>query len=291
MTTRGTTRRDLHASPTTADLHCPDCGQLPEVSRTRLTVANVLTILPIELVVHALVVGTHMPFLAKVLTLAGTATVMVIWVGEPSARRVLSRWLHAPTLRRRRSIQSSAALWRVRTVLPDGTGALERITHGFRRLDANILSIHVHPVRGGVMDEFILSTPGDLADDDLLAAVDASGGRNTQVWPTTPVALTDGQTRALSLATRIAHDPGQLAAAVADLLAAELMPPGTARSADAAVDDGTVLKIPTTWHGPLLFTRPGERFTPAEIGRAHRLAELAEVIELSQPARGRTNPA
>lgn len=109
--------------------------------------ANVLTILPIELRVHALVVGAHVPFLAKVLTLAGTATVMVIRVREPSARRVLRRWLHAPALRRRRNLQASAALWRVRTVLPDGPGALD--------------------------------------DDDLLATVDASPCRPapSPAWP------------------------------------------------------------------------------------------------------------
>jgi hypothetical protein len=45
---------------------------------------------------------------------------------------------------------------------------------------------------------------------------------------------------------------------------------------------GTVLKIPTAWHGPIAFHRPGEPFTPAESARAHRLAELAEILAHSE---------
>ncbi len=41
-------------------------------------------------------VGTHLPYVAKVLVLTLTATVLVIWVAEPSAARMLRRWLHAP---------------------------------------------------------------------------------------------------------------------------------------------------------------------------------------------------
>ena len=272
--------------PTTAALTCHECGQLPEVSKTRLTVANVLTILPIELLVHALVVDTELPYLAKVLALTVTATAVVIWVAEPSARMILRRWLHAPALRRRRRFEASPALWRVRTVLPDGTGALERVTRGFTRLDANILNVHVHRVTGGVLDEFVLSASGDLTDEDLLATVAQSGGRDTRVWPTTPVALTDGQTRALSLAARVANNPGELAQAVAELVSAEIITAGGETLIPLASRlDGTLLKIPTTWHEPLLFHRPGEPFTPAEAGRAHRLAELAEVIELTELAR------
>lgn len=279
-------KRGNSRKPTTAELSCHECGQLPEVSKTRLTVANVLTILPIEILVHAVVVGTDLSYLAKVVTLAVTATAVVIWVAEPSARMILRRWLHAPALRRRRRFDASPALWRVRTILPDGAGSLERVTHGFKRLDANILGIHVHRVTGGVLDEFVLSTPGDLTEDDLLATVENSGGRDSRAWPTTPVALTDGQSRALSLAARVAHDPGELATAVAELLSAEIVGAGAENLVPPSDRmDGTLLKIPTTWHGPLLFLRAGEPFTPAEAGRAHRLAELAEVVELTELSR------
>ncbi len=207
---------------------------MPEPTKTRLTVANVAVMLPIELLVHALVVETHLPYLAKVLVLTLTATVLVIWVAEPSAARMLRGWLHAPALRHHRKLGSAPALWRARTVLQDHPGSLQKITRNLARLDTNILSIHVHPVAGGVLDEFVLSAPGNLSERHLLEALHDGGGSRSRVWPTTALAMAD--------------------------------------------DAGTRLKIPTAWHGPLTFARPGEPFTPAESARAHRLAELAEIL-------------
>jgi hypothetical protein len=236
--------------------------------------------LPIELLVHALVVQTHLPYVAKVLVLTLTATVLVIWVAEPSAARILRRWLHAPALRHRRRLGSAPALWRARTILRDQPGSLKKITRSLELLDTNILSIHVHPVRGGVMDEFVLSAPGELSERQLLDALADGGGRQSQVWPTTALAMADGQTKALSLAARIAATPDELPLAVAELLSARILDPGseTAQIPGETNDAGTLLKIPTAWHGPITFYRPGEPFTPAESARAHRLAELAEIL-------------
>ncbi len=249
---------------------------MPEPTKTRLTVANVAVMLPIELLVHALVVGTHLPYLAKVLVLTLTATVLVIWVAEPSAARMLRGWLHAPALRHHRKLGSAPALWRARTVLQDHPGSLQKITRALARLDTNILSIHVHPVAGGVLDEFVLSAPGNLSERHLLEALHDAGGSSSRVWPTTALAMADGQTKALSLAARIADAPDELPLAVAELLRARILTP--AEAILEADDAGTRLKIPTAWHGPITFARPGEPFTPAESARAHRLAELAEIL-------------
>ncbi|MBB6405543.1 ACT domain-containing protein [Arthrobacter sp. AZCC_0090] len=274
-------------TPATAELSCEVCGQMPEAPKARVTVAQIAVMLPIELLVHAIVVETHLPYLAKVLLLTVTATVLVIWVAEPSAAKVLRRWIHAPALRHRRNLNSAPALWRARTVLRDQPGSLQRITQSLARAGINILSIHVHPVDGAVMDEFVLSAPGDLAEQDLLTALDDGGGRDSHVWPTTALAMADGQTKALSLAARIADNPNELSLAVAELLSAKIVTPnlessepeGPAAEAGSAVGPSTTfLKIPTAWHGPLLFSRPGEPFTPAESARAHRLAELAEIL-------------
>ena len=273
-------------NPATADLSCEVCGQMPEPTKTRLTVANVAVMLPIELLVHALVVQTHLPYLAKVLVLTLTATVLVIWVAEPSAARILRRWLHAPALRHRRRLGTAAALWRARTVLRDEPGSLKRITRSLALLDTNILGIHVHPVRGGVMDEFVLSAPGEVSERQLLEALADGGGRSTQVWPTTALAMADGQTKALSLAARIAATPGELPLAVAELLSARVLDP----AGESENDAGTLLRIPTAWHGPITFFRPGEPFTPAESARAHRLAELAEILAHREPLRAGQNP-
>lgn len=250
---------------------------MPEPTKTRLTVANVAVMLPIELLVHALVVETQLPYLAKVLVLTLTATVLVIWVAEPSAARMLRGWLHGPALRHRRRLGSAPALWRARTVLQDHPGSLQKITRALARLDTNILSIHVHPVADGVLDEFVLSAPGNLSERHLLEALHDGGGTRSRVWPTTALAMADGQTKALSLAARIADAPDELPLAVAELLRAHIVPTGGAASLETD-DAGTRLKIPTAWHGPLVFARPGEPFTPAESARAHRLAELAEIL-------------
>jgi hypothetical protein len=264
------------------ELSCEVCGQMPEAPKARVTVAQIAVMLPIELLVHAAVVETQLPYLAKVLLLTVTATVLVIWVAEPSAARILRRWIHAPALRHRRKLQTAPALWRARAVLRDQPGSLQRITQSLARTDINILGIHVHPVDGAVMDEFVLSAPGHLGEQELLTALDDGGGRDSHVWPTTALAMADGQTKALSLAARIAANPDELPLAVAELLSAKIVNPEHGVSpveAGAAVGPfTTLLKIPTAWHGPLLFTRPGEPFTPAESARAHRLAELAEIL-------------
>lgn len=259
-----------------AELSCEVCGLMPEPPKTRLTLANVAVMLPIELLVHALVVDTQLPYVAKVLVLAVTATVLVIWVAEPSAARILRGWLHAPALRHRRKLGTAPALWRARTVLRDEPGSLQKVTKALARLDTNILSIHVHPVPGGVLDEFVLAAPGSVSERELMEALHESGGTRAHVWPTTALAMADGQTRALSLAARIADAPEELPLAVAELLRARILSP--AEAVLEKHDAGTRLKIPTAWHGPIIFVRPGEPFTPAESARAHRLAELAEIL-------------
>ncbi|MGO4589450.1 amino acid-binding protein [Paenarthrobacter sp. 2TAF44] len=283
------------SSPVTADLRCDVCGQLPEPPKARLTLANIAVMLPIELLVHAAVVETHLPYVAKVLLLTVTATVLVIWVAEPSAAKVLRRWLHAPALRQRHKLHAAPSLWRARVTLRDQPGSLQKITQSLAKLETNILSIHVHPMDGPardgsevsqiVMDEFVLSAPGEVTEHELLKALDDGGGRESHVWPTTALAMADGQTKALSLATRIAGNPNELPHAVAELLSAKVVPndpENPAPEASAGVGRSTdILKIPTAWHGPLVFSRPGEPFTPAESARAHRLGELAEILAYS----------
>jgi hypothetical protein len=259
-----------------AELSCEVCGLMPEPPKTRLTVANVAVMLPIELLVHALVVDTQLPYLAKVLVLTLTATVLVIWVAEPSAARILRGWLHAPALRHRRRLAAAPALWRARTILRDEPGSLQKVTTALARLDTNILSIHVHPVAGGVLDEFVLAAPANVGERELLEALHAAGGSRAHAWPTTALAMADGQTKALSLAARIAAAPDELPLAVAELLRARVLTP--AEDILEKHGAGTRLKIPTAWHGPITFVRPGEPFTPAESARAHRLAELAEIL-------------
>jgi hypothetical protein len=279
----------------TADaLACDSCGQLPHPAKTRLTLANVAAMLPIELLVHAAVVNAALPYVVKVLVLALSATILVIWVAEPSVRRALRGWLHAPALRHRRRLHDSAALWRVRTLIDAGGAGQEKLAEGVSRVQANILVCRSHRVTGGVLDELVVAAPDHVTQAELLAAAGAGGGRNVQVWRATALAVADGQTKALALALRVAEDPGELQLAVAELLDAEpvVNPTGdcTGSSGAAPACDGTLLKIPSPWHGPLGFSRPRAPFTPAESARAHRLAELAELTELAGSRAVRPRP-
>ena len=271
-------RRDRGTSASV--LACEVCGQLPHPQKVRLTLANVAVMLPIELLVHAAVVHTEMPYFQKVLVLTLTATVLVIWVAEPSVRRALRDWLHAPALSHRRRLHSTAALWRIRAVIDDGPGAQGKLARGAAGVKVDILGLQRHPAKGGVLTELIVAAPEYTTQTELLAAVGASGGREVSAWPTTALALADGQTKALSLAVRVAGNPEELQLAVAEMLGAELVPDHSGES--PAAGSATLLKIPSPRLGPLVFSRPQAPFTQAESARAHRLAELAEWAEFSR---------
>jgi hypothetical protein len=254
---------------------CDVCGRLPHPRRLRLTLAKLVAIAPVELALHAVVLAAHPPYLVAVAVLATVTTALVIWVVEPSTMRLLRSWLHAPKARPRNGI---GTLWRIRVTLDDRAGTLESVTRQLSDLDANILGLHVHPIDDGVRDELVVSTPDDITAADLEVAIEAAGGRETHVWPTTTLALVDGQTKALSLSARVVADPAELPHAVAELLGAQLVT-NRATLAGQLPDDGTVLKVPSPWTGLFAFSRPGEPFTPAESARAHRLAELAEAAQ------------
>lgn len=258
---------------------CEVCGRPPHPRRLRLALAKLAAVFPVELLLHALVVSLHLGYALTVTILSVSTTVLVIWVVEPSAMRMLGRWLHAPARQARRQVETAPALWRIRTTLDDEPGALERLTHELAVLDANILGLHVHPLEGGAMDEIVVSTPDTVTGAEVHRAVAAAGGRDVHVWPTSALALVDGQTKALALAARVASDPAELPLAVAELLGARVVTerlatidPGRAQTWPAS----TRLRIPSPWSGLFLFDRPDEPFTPAESARAHRLAEVAE---------------
>ena len=81
----------------------------------------------------------------------------------------------------------------------------------------------------------MLSAPGGLGEAELLRALRDGGGTDPHVWPTTALAMADGQTGALSLAARIAANPAELPLAVAELLRARIeIRPDTGTAAAAA---------------------------------------------------------
>ncbi|MEV6214035.1 amino acid-binding protein [Nocardia sp. NPDC051833] len=258
--------------PRVTALACEVCGRLPHPRRTRLALAKLAAVFPVELALHALVIHLHPPYLLTVALLTITTTILVIWVVEPGAMRMLGGWLHGPELRHRDRIDEAQALWRIRVRLADRPGALETLAKHLAHREANILTVHVHQLEDAVLDELVVAAPEGVTVHSLTAAVVQAGGSGVRVWPATVLSLIDGQTKALAIAARIVGDPDELPLAVAELLGARYLAPGTPDAGD--VGEGTVLELERDddrWG----FVRPDEPFTPAEIARAHRLADLA----------------
>src|SRR5664280_737922 len=249
-----------HTTPNagTSGLACEVCGRLPHPRKLRLTLAKLTAVFPFELLLHALVIYFHTSYALTVTILAITTTVLVIWVVEPSAMRLLTRWLHAPAVHARERLHEADSLWRIRVTLDDEPGS---------------------------RDEIVVGAAEHLREEDLLRAIQRGGGLDVHVWQTTVLALVDGQTKALTLAARVAVNPQELPLAVAEMLNARVVTDHlrlTHRRSDREVDDGTTLRIPSPWTGLFVFSRTNEPFTPAESARANRLAQIAEAALITQ---------
>lgn len=255
-------------------LACEVCGRLPHPRRTRLALAKLAAVFPVELALHALVIHYELPYLATVLLLTLTTTILVIWVVEPGAMRMFGAWLHGPELRHRHHVHSADQLWRIRVRIDDRPGRLEMLARALAERRANILTVHVHHLENGVLDELVVATPADVTTRTLKSAVARAGGAVIGIWPAAALTLVDGQTRALTLAGRLAADPGELPLVIAELLGAQYVP----SSGRPDSETGGVLEIDIYPDLPMTFVRAGEPFTPAEIARAHRLTDLALLV-------------
>lgn len=249
---------------------------------------KLIAALPLELALNAFTLYWSPPYLVSAAILAISSTILAIWVVEPAAMRALRSWLHAPGHAATRRLQEAEALWRVRATIADRPGSLERLTHGFARHNLNVLAVHVHTLGDQALDEFILATPHDMLAGDIRRTATAAGGADVQVWPTTALALADGQTRALALATRVTADPDELSMALAELLGAHALPaddpaaPGRLASGEK---DGSALQVFLPGGGAVVLDRPGEPITPAEAARAQRLADVARASHVAAQGR------
>jgi hypothetical protein len=273
------------AGDLTSGLACEVCGRLPHPHKLRLALAKLAAVFPVELLLHALVIYYHLSFVLTVTLLAVSTTVLVIWVVEPSAMHLLARWLHAPALHARKRLHGAESLWRVRVTRDDQPGSLG-ITPELAAVQAIILDRQVHPVAEGAPDEIVVGAAEHVREEDLLCAIERGGGVDVDLWQTTALALVDGQTKALTLAARVALAPEELPQAVAEMLDAQVVtdPRLIQGGSEPGADDGTTLQVPSAWSGLFVFSRPDEPFTPAESCRANRLAQIAEVALITQAA-------
>jgi hypothetical protein len=190
------------------------------------------------------------------------------------------------------------SLWRVRAKLDDQPGSLAAITPELAAVQAVIVDGQVHPVAEGAPDEIVVGAAEHVREEDLLGAIERGGGVDVHLWETTALALVDGQTKALTLAARVALTPEELPLAVAEMLDAQVVTDLQLiqGGSEPGADDGTTLQVPSPWSGLFVFSRPDEPFTPAESCRANRLAQIAEVTLITQaaaapPPKGRTRRA
>ena len=164
-----------------------------------------------------------------------------------------------------------AATWRVRATVRDTPGSLARLTASLANGNVNILSVQVHPVPDGVVDEFLVEAR--LPAEDVAAAVAAGGGRDVTVSAADTHDLVDVPTRILSMVTRDITDGVDLAWSTRMLLGdCDLRWDATGTPTDGP--DGTTMRLRDPEGGVLTVTRRGSAFTPGEYARLHALLDL-----------------
>jgi hypothetical protein len=195
--------------------------------------------------------------------------------GESHGRR----WLRHALLRlpRRHGPAGGDTLWRIRTTVDDAPGSLARLSESLSHLGVNILAVELHPLGRTVADEFIVQAPPRVGAAELMAAVRTGHGADTWVNRANAHDLADLPARIVGLAARLVADPDELPMVLHDLYSGCLLSwtptPGTPADGHGAL--ATTMRLPDPHGGWLILTRPALPFSPAEIARAHALADLA----------------
>ena len=168
--------------------------------------------------------------------------------------------------------------WRLRVQLTDSPGVLARLTVRLADQDCNVLALTVLPVPDGVVDELVVAAPNRLRPADLVALLEAAGGRQVSITAATMHDLVDERAAALRAAGRALAEPAELAASLRSVLGADSVTPVTPGSemtgwGVSAVDSNQfVVNLPSG--GALLVRRAWTPFTDSELARAFALLEL-----------------
>lgn len=174
------------------------------------------------------------------------------------------------------------SLWRVRARVAERPGRLAALAGAFAGLRCNILALQIAPAGsaamtpgdGDALDEFIVEAPASLTPLDLWRAVDRAGGADTIIVPAQVRDLIDPGIQALLLGRRVRDDPGELIAAMTELLrTADIRRHGPGEPVPEA--GPTVMTVPVYDGGVLVARRPDLPFTPTETARAAALAAAA----------------
>jgi hypothetical protein len=169
-------------------------------------------------------------------------------------------------------------LWRVRTAVRDNPGSLAALAASLAGHGLNILSVQVHAVVDGAVDEFLVEAPSSTAYTDVVAATETGGGRDVHAVRADMHDLVDIPTRVLTLAAQVTGTGVQLAAALRALLGASTVCRKDRIGDDQGEPDemdGTTIRLGDPAGGVLTFERATLAFTPAEFARARALRDLA----------------
>lgn len=165
----------------------------------------------------------------------------------------------------------AAAMWRVRATVHDTPGSLAGLATSLASVHVNILSVQVHPVPAGVVDEFLVEAR--LPAEDIAAAVAAGGGWDVTVCAADTHDLIDIPTRILTMVTQDIADGVDLGRSTRALLGdCDLQWDASGEPTDGP--DGATMRLRDPEGGVLTVTRHGGGFTPAEYARVNALLDL-----------------
>ncbi|WP_459077132.1 ACT domain-containing protein [Pseudonocardia nematodicida] len=180
---------------------------------------------------------------------------------------------------------SLPALYKVRVLLPDESGALARLTAAVAEAGGNILSLSVHGQDSrSVVDEMLVGGAVSAArlGRVLRGALRTSRPDDVRVVVADPHELVDGPTRALDLVTQARSqdtgDAGGLVQGLAALLQADEV---GVEPAEPDHDDTHALGLPAPDSGWLVARRGWAAFTVTERARAEAFLRAAT----AQPVR------
>lgn len=242
----------------------------------------------IELAALLLAAGTANVFVTGLQSQAG-GSLALLSIGAVVLVAGAARWWRH---RQRPSVETTApaavpipevvsvqqTLWRLRASVTDTPGRLARLAGALAALGADIRTMQVHPVAGGVVDEVLLHVPTRVSRRELIAAVETAGGCEVTAERADVRELDDVPTRTANLAIDLVNGRTDLIRALRALLGQVAVhwqevpePP-----LEVGSFTGGAMCLADPGGGVLVLKRPGGSFTPAEFARARAIVDLAE---------------
>ncbi|MCI2422795.1 GNAT family N-acetyltransferase [Saccharopolyspora sp. K220] len=168
-------------------------------------------------------------------------------------------------------------LWRLRASVTDTPGRLARLAGGLAALGADIRTMQVHPVAGGVVDEVLLHVPTRVSRKELVEAVETAGARDVTATRADVRELDDVPTRTANLAIDLVNGRTDLVRALRALVGQVEVHWQEEPESPLEVGSftGGAMCLADPGGGVLVLERPDGSFTPAEFARARAMAELA----------------